>query len=282
MKTIMMLALVALTPYTGNATYNFTQDSVYTKDNVLTVSVETNPDYSKSLILKPNYVLGYEIYDNPDTPYIDGLKVDDNFVTDWRVDNFAPDLDHTITVKTVYSSGIDGMLASAKDGDLSALLSNPVTLLQLSYYLLAVISIVLGGFGLMKSKKTKIKSADDIAEAVTKQALASKEEISKAAISMLDTMVTPVFEKLNAQNQSIIEALVLAKSGKSEDVLAMIELLKKSATEDISIITDNIKKNIAEANKLADKTKQEAIKTIKEISTTNVKTEPTKDDGTSI
>ncbi len=284
MKTLMMLALVSFAPYYGSAEYTFTSDSVYKKDNILTVEIQKEADSSVSLYLKQNYILGYEIYDNPETPYIDGLKVDDNFVTDWKVPNFTYDLDHIITIKTVYSSGVDGMIASAKDGDISKILANPLVLLQLGYYSLAAVSLIIGGFGLFKSRKLKLKSSEEIADAVTKQAELSKQKITDATIGILNNLVTPVFEKLKAQNQSIIEALVLAKSGKSEDIIAMIDLLKKSASEDISIITEQIKKSIEEANDLADKTKQEAIKVIKEISTENVKTEPTTvpDDGTTI
>lgn len=284
MKTLMMLALIALAPYEGSVNYKFTSDSVYKKDNILTVEVQKESDGYETLLLKQNYVLGYEIYDNPETPYIDGLKVNDEFVTDWRVEHFAVDLNHTITIKTVYSSGVDGMIASAKDGDLSKILSNPLVLLQLGYYSLAAVSLIIGGFGLFKSRKLKLKSSEEIANAVTKQAELSKQNITDATIGILNNLVTPVFEKLKAQNQSIIEALVLAKSGKSEDIIAMIDLLKKSASEDISVITEQIKKSIEEANNLADKTKQEAIKVIKEISTENVKTEPTTvpDDGTTI
>lgn len=284
MKTLMMLALIALAPYEGNVDYKFTSDSVYKKDNILTVEVQKEADGYDTLLLKQNYVLGYEIYDNPETPYIDGLKVDDNFVTDWKIEHFTVNLDHTITIKTVYSNGVDGMLTAARDGDLSKILSNPLVLLQLGYYSLAAISLIIGGFGLFKSRKLKLKSSEEIASAVTKQAELSKQEITSATIGILDKLVSPVFEKLKAQNQSIIEALVLAKSGKSEDIIAMIDLLKKSASEDISVITEQIKKSIEEANNLAEKTKQEAIKVIKEISTENVKSEPTTDvdDGTSI
>ena len=284
MKTLMMLALIALTPYDGSVNYNFTSDSVYKKDNIVTIELQKEADNSVTLYLKQNYVLGYEIYDNPETPYIDGLKVDDNFVTDWKIENFTYGLDHTITIKTVYSSGVDGMLTAAKDGDISKILANPLVLLQLGYYSLAAVSLIIGGFGLFKSRKLKLKSSEEIASAVTKQAELSKQEITSATIGILDKLVSPVFEKLKAQNQSIIEALVLAKSGKSEDIIAMIDLLKKSASEDISVITEQIKKSIEEANNLAEKTKQEAIKVIKEISTENVKPEPTTDtdDGTSI
>lgn len=157
MKTLMMLALIALTPYEGSVNYNFTSDSVYKKDNILTVEVQKESDGYETLLLKQNYVLGYEIYDNPVTPYIDGLKVNDEFVTDWKVEHFAVDLNHTITIKTVYSSGVDGMLAAAKDGDLSKVFSNPLVLILIGCSLMVSGSIIVGSLILSKSKKTKIK-----------------------------------------------------------------------------------------------------------------------------
>lgn len=162
MKTLMMLALVSFAPYYGSAEYNFTSDSVYKKDNILTVEVQKEADSSVSLYLKQNYILGYEIYDNPETPYIDGLKVDDNFVTDWKVPNFTYDLDHIITIKTVYSSGVDGMIAAANAGDLSKVFSNPLVLVLIGCSLIVSGSIIVGSLILSKSKKTKIKEHETI------------------------------------------------------------------------------------------------------------------------
>ena len=157
MKTLMMLALIALTPYDGSVNYNFTSDSVYKKDNIVTIELQKEADNSVTLYLKQNYVLGYEIYDNPETPYIDGLKVDDNFVIDWKIENFTYNLDHTITIKTVYSSGVDGMLTAARDGDLSKVFSNPLVLILIGCSLMVSGSIIVGSLILSKSKKTKIK-----------------------------------------------------------------------------------------------------------------------------
>lgn len=157
MKTLMMLTLIALTPYEGSVDYKFTSDSVYKKDNILTVEVQKESDGYETLLLKQNYVLGYEIYDNPETPYIDGLKVNDEFVTDWKVEHFAVDLNHTITIKTVYSSGVDGMLTAARDGDLSKVFSNPLVLILIGCSLMVSGSIIVGSLILSKSKKTKIK-----------------------------------------------------------------------------------------------------------------------------
>lgn len=157
MKTLMMLALIALAPYEGSVDYKFTSDSVYKKDNILTVEVQKESDGYETLLLKQNYVLGYEIYDNPETPYIDGLKVDDNFVTDWKIEHFTVNLDHTITIKTVYSNGVDGMLTAARDGDLSKVFSNPLVLILIGCSLMVSGSIIVGSLILSKSKKTKIK-----------------------------------------------------------------------------------------------------------------------------
>lgn len=157
MKTLMMLALIALAPYEGSVDYKFTSDSVYKKDNILTVEVQEESDGHRTLYLKQNYVLGYEIYDNPDTPYIDGLKVDDEFVTDWKIERFTANLEHTITIKTVYSSGVDGMITAARDGDLSKVFSNPLVLILIGCSLMVSGSIIVGSLILSKSKKTKIK-----------------------------------------------------------------------------------------------------------------------------
>ena len=200
------LATLTLTP-----TVQFTSDSVYVKDNILSVEIRENLSddeehtlISKDLILKENHLLGYTIYDNKDTDYIDGLKVDGNYVFGWRVENFDDSVEHIIQVKTVYTDDAAGMLVAAKDGDWSKLLSNPLIIVQLGYYVLAALSIILGGFGLFKSKKKKIRDHNQIAKAVTEQAEMAKNALIETAVEI----ITPLFEKLGNQNASIIKALL--------------------------------------------------------------------------
>lgn len=278
-----MLPLLALASLVITPTVGFTSDSVYKNENILIIEVRENYEedvlVSKDLLLKEKNLLGYTIYDNPDTEYIDGLKFDGSWVYDWTIKDYDDTVAHTFTVKTIYTDDVAGMLMAAKNGDWSIALSNPLIIFQLVYYTLAAISIILGGFGLLKSKKKKIKDHDIIANAVDTHAAASADALKLLASNLITEIVTPAFEKLNTQNQAIIEALILAQSGDKDSKLALINLLKSTASDDITLLSEAMKKTIEEADLTKQKIKAEADKLVEEISEGNFDGASTEDVG---
>lgn len=277
----MLPILLALATTTLVApTIQFTTDSVYTKENIITVTDVTLDETTGlcTMYLEEDKLLGYCIYDNPETEYIDGLKFDDEYVTDWVVSGVDFSVEHIIHIKTTYTDDAAGMLMAAKDGDWSRLLSNPVILLQIAYYIVAFISIVVGGFGLVKSKNKKVKTAEEIASAVTKQATVAKDQLVETTIAL----ITPVFEKLNNQNADIIKALVMSKSKDNTDTLALLDLLKDSQTgEDITDLVERIKTALTELYEQQAKNVKDAKDTIEAIANGTF-TDSVEDDGTSI
>ena len=134
MLQLLALATLALS-IPAPITVNFTSDSVYTHESIITqkdVIKQDNDLYT--IVLEQDHLLGYCIYDNQDTPYIDGLKFDDEFVTNYIIENVDLSVEHTILIKTVYTDDVAGMLVAAKDGDWSRILSNPL-IINLSSYL---------------------------------------------------------------------------------------------------------------------------------------------------
>ena len=275
-------AALALTPV--SPTIQFTSDSVYTKNNILSYEIvehyteeEIPTLISKDLVLKENHLLGYTIYDVKETEYIDGLKIDGQFVFDWKVSDFDDTKDHLIQIKTFYTEDAAGILVAAKDGDWSLLLANPLVIFQIIYYVLAAISLIIGGFGLLKSKKSKVKTSEEIAGEVSKQADLAKEHIIATTIAL----ITPLFKKLNSQNSDIIKALVMSKSQNNNDTLALLDLLKNAQSgEDLTELVERIKKEAEEAFAKSATAKKEAIETIDAIADGVFK--ETEDDGTSI
>jgi hypothetical protein len=287
MLRLALLATLASTVISTGPKVQFTNDSVYKNENILSCEVVENvltsektvehvdevtgevteeivqeEQLSKSLVFKENHLLGYTIYDNPETSYIDGLKFDDEWVTDWVVENFDDSVEHSIKVKTVYTDDVSGMLMAAKDGDWSKVLSNPLILLQIFYYILAAVSLILGGFGLLKSRKLKVKTANEfgatIGNEVSNQAGLAKDAIVEATVAL----IAPLFTRLNAQNSDIIKAIVLSKSSDNKDAVALLDLLKNTQSdEDISGLIDRIK----EESQNAYTAKLEAQKKAKEI-----------------
>lgn len=280
----MLPILLAAAAILTTPTIQFTTDSVYTSENILSYEVvehystDENPTLlSKDLILTENHLLGYTIYDIPDTEYIDGLRFDSQYVYDWQIKNFDDTVAHTIQIKTVYTDDVAGMLLAAKNGDWSKLLSNPVMIFQIIYYILAALTLVVGGFGLVKAKKQKVKTSTEIAESVTQAAGSAGNRLIETALAL----ITPLFEKLKSQNEDIIKALIIAKSDKLNDTIALLDLLKNAhSTEDIVALVERIKQEVTEADAKSTAAKQEAIEVINNIADGEYKT--TEDDGTSI
>jgi flagellar basal body-associated protein FliL len=278
-------ALLTLASLNVKPTIQFTGDSVYKNPNILKLEVQENYNdaeelVSKDLLISVNYTLGYQIYDNPDTPYIDGLKFDDVWVTDGIIKDYDDSIEHTIYIKTVYSSDISGTFASAKDGDYSRILSNPVTIFQLFYYTVALVSIILGLFGISKSRKSKVKSSKEISDMVSKIAEDKFANYEQKVSDLFTGVITPTFNKLSDENQDIIKALILTQSGDTSAQLALIDLLKKKDLKDFvgqaDLIKEAVQKTVAEKEAI----KQDLKESVNQIAN-NVFVEE-KEDGTSI
>ena len=265
MLPILALATLASTTL-APITVNFTTDSVYINESIISQKDLIEQDNGLYTInFEEDKLLGYCIYDIKETEYIDGFKFDNTFVTNYTVKDIDLSVEHSILIKTTYTDDVAGILASAKDGDWSRLLSNPLVIFQLGYYLLAAISLVVSGIGVFEARLKKVKDHAQIASSVDKHANDAAEALKTEAITLVTGIVNPVFDKLRTQNQAIIEALVLAQSGDKDSKLALINLLKNTATEDITLVTDSITKAIETSATLKEKAKQEADKVVKEI-----------------
>lgn len=267
---LLALATLAVAP-----TVTFSNDSVYTDTNVISYEVRENYETildsegnahemltSKDLVISERVLLGYAIYDVPETEYIDGLKVDDQWVYNWEVKDFDDTIAHTILVKTVYTDDIAGMLASAKDGDWSRIIANPLVVLQTIYFAVAGVATVTGGIGLFKSRKLKVKSSDSIAAAVSEKAAVATGDLKNVAINLVNSIVEPTMTKLYNQNQSIISALILQQSGDKDSKLALINLLKDTMTNGE---TDKLSTEVIGLIEKACDTKTEAKKEVERL-----------------
>lgn len=294
MFKILFLTALASTTIASGPNIQFTSDSVYTKNDIISCEIieiqntETG-EVSKDLIIKEKQLLGYSIYDNQETDYIDGLKIDGEWVTGWRVKNFddSEDAVHTFQVKTVYTDDAAGMLMAAKDGDWSRLLSNPLILLQMFYYILAAFSLLFGIIFGTKNKGKAIKTANDFGLELNKvftqkvDVLATNTE--SAIEKYVDSLLMPVVGEMQAQNKDLLSALILSQSGDENAKLALIDLLKNSATKDVNMMSEQIKKAIKDFNVQKELLRTTAENTIKEIANGSFSdNKGTTDNGTSI
>lgn len=280
MLTALAIATLAICP-----TVQFTSDSVYVEDNALTIDVTTIKsehivddiitfDDAYMLILTPGTLSGYMIYDDPSTDYIDGLRLDNEtgYVYSWSIPNFNDTLDHTIYVKTVYTSDFAGMMMQAKDGKIGALLSNPLTLVQCGYYILAGISLVVAALTGKKSKKVQVKNANDIAAGAQVAVNNGINYLGNTVSDMFGSTFEPVMKKMQSQNEQIIKALCIMQMQGTGTSTELLDMLKSCASEDLAMTIDLAKQDIlnkakaaAEANQAAVAKKQEAAGTIAQI-----------------
>lgn len=247
MLRLLVAALATFTFVEPSTT--FTSDSVYKCDDIIDVEPIKHEDFDETFLVDIKFsqakLLGYKIYDNPETPYIDGIKWDDEWLgADWTVYNVDFSKEHSLVLKTVYTDDYAGMIVAAKDGDWSLMLKNPETILKLVYYIIATISILVGGFSLFRNKKFKLNIKDQIAEALEKKA----EEFKTAAENKVNQFVegmTPILKAQEDKYNNIIKGIMLSKSKASEDTIALINLLESATDKDeIAKIAEQLKTKV--------------------------------------
>ena len=287
MLSVLLLAtLSTVTVPIAPITVEFTSDSVYRSESIIQPKEVIKEEDSElyTIVLEEDKLLGYTIYDDSSTQYTEGLVFDDNYVTNWTVEHVDLSKEHKILVKTVYTEDVAGMLASAKDGDWSRALANPLILLQLFYYLLAAISLIIGGIGLFKAKVKKLKDHEQIAASVKEAADAQAKEMKEEAVVIVSEVVSPVISSFKVTQDNIIKAFILSQSGDKNAALDLVNLLQQSTETDVTHIADDVRKAIEDKFASREKAKAEAARVVKKIAKGSF--EPIKeileDDGTSI
>ena len=277
MKLLPILLLATL----NIPTVNFTEGSTYDGNKILTVDVKEEYDGTHTLNLTENYVFGHEIYDNPETDYIDGIKIDGEYATAWTIHHWDIDTPHNIEVKTVYTDDFAGALARAKAGDYSEIMKNPIMYVQMFYYLLNTASIIISIIALRAFKKNNKQVATEIDEKVVDRVNTGIDNIVSLVDTALDKFGTVVVNEIHKEYQAIIKAQILSHSGKDEDVVTLLNLLNNVSTENIPEKISEIKDVILEQIKTKKISKQTALDTISKISN-KVTDLIDKYDGTSI
>lgn len=230
-----------------------TFDIKYTSDSVLYsgISYET---YVEPGTLKIGFEIvkdlpvGYAIYDSTDTPYIDGIRVNDETVESLKMLLTEDVYNYTIDVKTVYAEGILGDLASMSDGtyDWASLLSHPIVLLQGIYFTLAIVSILAGIVTAFFGRGKKVKTADEIAAKVSEASELAIVNVEKRITERVISEVLPIVQLIFDDVQNAVKAIVLSTSKSKEAPIALLETLKDSADVSTSKLIDEIRAKVEE------------------------------------
>ena len=262
---------------------------IYTDDSVVWSGIYTDASIdllSKQVLFVINVDLpaGYVVYDDPSTEYIDGIRLNGNTVTSYRVPiDYTQDVDYELVVRTVYAEGVLGTLAQMSDGTYNwlQLLENPVGLLMAGYYIIATVAVIVSLIAALKGRGAKVKTANEISKEVNATAEATVN-------SIIDEKVLPIVAAFQNTSQSLVKAFALTTSKSKDAPVALLDVLQSVSNMDaVSAIEEARAQLIAAQTKAAEelqRTKETlnniAAHTVQEVSAneTNETSEPGQED----
>lgn len=234
-----------------NVTVKYSYDSVRSGNVSYEMFTDLANEYAGFKIVE-DLPMGYVIYDDSSTDYIEGIRVNGERVDSTKIlIDYLSDkesFEYTVEVKVVYADGLFGDIAKMYDGtyDWSALLSNPVVSLQIVYYALALISVTAGIIMLFKNKGKRVKTADEIASKVESAAHATLEDIKTQVVETVLAEATPVLQNILDNIQNVVKAITLSTSNAKEAPLALLDTLQNTANASVSKIIDEVRSNVEE------------------------------------
>ena len=262
----------------------FTGDSVCVEDVYLEPGYDelTERVYFDIVVDLPE---GYCIYNDDSTEYVDGIKINDEFLATSRLPHRVyitdPTLNYTVFVKTVYEDTLFGTFAKIYDGNATILdlFDNPLMLAQTIYYLLAIISVVVTIIVSVKYKKYKSKSSTEIATetaaAVDTASAKSKDEIKTLITEVILTKMVPMIEACLQSNRDVVKAVAISNSKSKDAPLTILDLLGSNSQIGIADIVETLKAETEAAILAEDTAKANTLQMLHNIAEA---LEPTEDD----
>ena len=259
----------------------------YTSDSVISEGVslellDTSTEDNVIVKVVVDLPMGYVIYDDASTNYIDGIKVNDDYLgSDYLIQNYDANQNYTILVKTTYSRGIAGIVASIQDGtyDYGKIFSNPVMIFQIIYYVIAIIAVIISGILASKSKKWKsITTADwqTVAENKMKEMQARTTEQNMKYFS---ENLMPLIKTILSNEQNIVKSIAISMNKDKNAPIAVLDILQEvSSNVDTDKIINEAKESLEEANKAKEEAIAKANKELDELSKMTESTETVKTD----
>lgn len=259
---------------------NVTVTIKYTKDSAIDDEVYYEVGYDELkeqlyLTFSTGFGEGYSVYDKENTPYIDGLKINDTFVENdtypYRYYLTDPTVSYTVIVKTVYSDSILGTFEKLQNGDASILdlFENPVLAMQVIYYAIAIVSLILSVILSRKVKSTKAKTSNEIAAAVATTNEESKAELTAKITELILNTLSPMLASCVKSNQSVVKAVALANSKSKDAPIALLDELATVSQSDILELIENLKNSVVEAINSEDAERENTLNVLTALSETS-------------
>jgi hypothetical protein len=118
-------------------TVSYTSDSVSYKGITLESYTDTLK-FETGFVIRADLQSGIEIYDNPATEIIEGIRVNGNAVSDLKIPvDLSNPQNYLVEVRLVYSEGLLGTVAKISNGDFSVqtIMEEPLLAMQVIYML---------------------------------------------------------------------------------------------------------------------------------------------------
>lgn len=226
---------------------------VYTSDSVVSegmrVQTYTDPISQQSGVeLIPDFGFGYTVYDDPETEIIDGIRINNAEVTSLRIPMSAESFEtvYTVAVRTVYVDGASGDLAQIFDGtfDYSRLLTNPVILFQVAYWIILIITAIAGLVAAIRNKSKRVKTSDEIADKVSERSDERDQHIIDVITGVVKAEILPLAQASVDSGKNAVKAIVLSNSKSKEAPAALLDVFKDSSELDVKDVVDDVRKNV--------------------------------------
>ena len=249
-------------------TFTYTSDSVVKEG--MSYQTYSDPISNQSGIeLVPNFGLGYIIYDDAETEIIDGIRINGAEVTSLRIpiNTEAPVLEYTVAIRTVYATGASGDIAQIFDGtyDYTKLITNPIIIFQLLYWIFMAAAGFVGLVVAIKSKKLKVKSSDEIAAKVTENVDVFRDRLTESVTEIVKSEILPLAQASVKSGKEAVKAILLSNSSSKEAPSALLDVFKESSDIDISNIVDEVREELTKKFKESDEKRSSNIEMLKNI-----------------
>ena len=248
--------------------FKYTSDSVVTEG--LTYQIYNDPISNQAgLELVPNFGIGYIIYDDPETEIIDGIRINGSEVTSLRIP-ITPETtvkSYEIAVKTVYAEGASGDLAQILDGtfDYSRLLTNPIILFQIIYWVFMALSGFIGLVTISKNKGKRVKTADELAGKITENMTQFEDRVVEIVTRVVTEEILPLAQASVKSGKEAVKAILLSTSKSKEAPSALLDVFKESSDIDISNIVDEVREELSNLVKESSNHHAENVATLHQI-----------------
>ena len=234
------------------ASTGYSKSVVYTSDSVKSQGISLEPytdtvKFETGFTIKEVLDLGIEIYDDPTTDVIEGIRVNGQEVTSYTIPiDLNNPQNYIVDVRLVYSEGFSGTIAKISDGkfDWETIMQEPLLAMQILYYAIAALSIIIGGTGALSSKKKKVKTADEIAAKVDARVQEGCETFAVAYSAVLKENLLPIFHTMVDTNKAVVKAITLSTSKSKEAPVALLDLLKDVSDVDVEKAIDDAREEV--------------------------------------